>query len=232
MTIRPLSGRTTTALAVTTVALASLSGLTSASASGGRSQDQSRNTDVDIDIEAPSSGDNAGIGGAGWFVDLEIDYEGKDALDQAGFTGFQLTGPAGHNNVPPFPGTFSSGQDDRLPGLVVLTSTTTSAAPGFSGPGTNLANLFNLTGVTDRSKDEAQIWNTWIVGAPIAGKDLNTVLTVAVVDDLDGNGVLDDAPDVVPDADGDGDVDRKDVEALGLASGVESVKFRINGDPA
>lgn len=55
------------------------------------------------------------------------------------------------------------------------------------------------------------------------------MLTVAVVDDLDGNGVLDDAPGVVPDADHDGDVDRRDLEALGLASEVDSVPFRING---
>lgn len=221
---------------MTAVALASLSGLTSASANperrgeptGGRAHDRA----VKIDVEAPGNGDNAGIGGVGWFIDLEIDYRGHDALRRAGFTGLQLTGPAGHNNVPPFPGTFSPGRDDRLPGLVVLTSTTSASIPGFSGPGTNLANLFNLTGVTDRTADSAQIWDTWIVGAPIAGKGVSTVLTVAVVDDLDGNGVFDDAPRVVPDADGDGDVDRKDVQALGLASNVETVKFRINGDPA
>lgn len=233
MSVLRLSRRTTAALAVATVALASLAGVTAASASDG-DDDRSDDRDVEVDIEAPSSGDNAGISGFGWFVDLEIDYDGKDALDRAGFTGFQLTGPAGHNNVPPFPGTFSPGQDDRLPGLVVLTSTTitTTSPPIFSGPGTNLANLFNLTGVTDRSEDDAEIWDTWIVGAPIAGQNVSTVLTVAVVDDLDGNGILDDAPAVVADADGDGDVDRKDVEALGLASDVETVRFRINGNSA
>ncbi|SDY91011.1 hypothetical protein SAMN05661080_04985 [Modestobacter sp. DSM 44400] len=229
--------RTTAVLAVTASALAvtALTGLTAASASpdghGDRAGDRSKHRAVTVDIESPSNGDDAGVGGAGWFVDLDLEYEG--GLAEAGFTGLQLTGPAGHNNVPPFPGTFSTGKDDRLPGLVVLVSTTNATLPGFSGPGTNLANLFNLTGVTDRSDDgSAEIWDTWIVGAPIAGKDVDTVLTVAVVDDLNHNGVYDDAPPVVPDADGDGDVDRHDLEALGLASNVERVHFRINGAPA
>lgn len=100
-----------------------------------------------VDIESPGKGDDAGIAGAGWFVDLELEYGG--GLAQAGFTGFQLTGPAGRNNVLPFPGTFSPGRDERLPGLAVLVS----RMQAFSGPGTNLANLFNVTGVTDRKDD-------------------------------------------------------------------------------
>jgi hypothetical protein len=64
---------------------------------------------------------------------MEIDFLSM-TLEQAGFSGLQLTGPALHNNVPPFPGTFSPGQDDRMPGLVVLVSTTNDNLPGFSGP--------------------------------------------------------------------------------------------------
>ena len=192
--------------------------------------DDSQTQAVDIDVHAPSGGDNAGIAGAAWFVDLEIDYPGgPGGLAKAGFTGAQLTGPAGHNNVPPMPGTFSTGKDDRLPGLVVLTATTNNTLPGFSGPGTNLANLFNLTGVTNRTADETEIWDTWIVGAPIAGKNVDTVLTVAVVDDLNGNGVYDDAPNVVADLNHDGVVNAKDLQALGVASNIETVKFRLNG---
>src|SRR5262245_54120321 len=104
---------------------------------------------VRIEVFAPERGANAGANGFGWFVDMEIDFLGKN-LHQAGFSGLQLTGPGAHNNVAPFPGAFSTGQDDRLPGLVVLTSTTNNTLPGFSGPGTNLANLFNLTGITNR----------------------------------------------------------------------------------
>ncbi len=186
---------------------------------------------VRIEVFAPEQGANAGANGFGWFVDMEVDFLGK-TLQQAGFSGLQLTGPAGHNNVPPFPGSFSTGQDDRMPGLVVLTSTTNNTLTGFSGPGTNLANLFNLTGITNRDRKETELWDTWIVGAPIAGKDVDTTLTVAVVDDLNHDGIYNDAPNVVADQNGDGRVDAKDLELLGVASNIVTVPFRINGDPA
>jgi hypothetical protein len=179
-----------------------------------------------IDVVSPRAGDNAGVKGAGWIVDLDLEFQGS-SLSQTGFTASQLTGPATHNNAAPFPGAFSPGVDDRLPGLVVLSSTTTSTVPGFSGPGTNLANLFNVTGVTDRSRKATQISDTWIVGAPIAGTS-TTILTVAVVDDLNHDGIYNDAPAVVPDSNADGRISKADLEALGLASDVELVKFRIN----
>ena len=118
---------------------------------------------VRIEVFAPERGANAGANGFGWFVDMEVDFLRMN-LQQAGFSGLQLTGPGVHNNVPPFPGLFSTGRDDRLPGLVVLTSTTNDVLPGFSGPGTNLANLFNLTGITNRDDKETELWDTWIVG--------------------------------------------------------------------
>lgn len=186
---------------------------------------------VDVEVFAPEHHDNAGIEGKGWFVDLRITYPGT-SLATAGFTGLQLTGPAAHNNVAPFPGTFSTGHDDRLPGLVVLTSTTNATVAGFSGPGTNLANLFNLTGVTDRSSSDFQLWDTWIVGAAIAGKNVDTTLTVAVVADLNHNGVYDDAPAVVSDLNSDGIVDKQDLTMLGVASNIVDVPFHINGTPA
>jgi len=210
-------------------AFANGSGTSSSSASSAR-DDGSDGRPVDIDVLAPAGGDNAGIMGAAWFVDLDIEYPGgPGGLAKAGFTKPQLTGPAGHNDVPPMPGTFSTGKDDRLPGLVVLTATTNNTLPGFSGPGTNLANLFNLTGVTNRTADETEIWDTWIVGAPIAGKDVDTVLTVAVVADLNRDGIYNDAPDVVTDLNRDGVVDAKDLKALGVASNIETVKFHLNG---
>ena len=49
-----------------------------------------------------------------------------------------------------------------------------------------------------------------------------------MVDDLDHNGILDDAPDTVADSNVDGNIDNKDLEALGLASGVREVTFTIN----
>lgn len=213
------------ALAATYAAMS----LTTASAHSDDGEDNRK--PVKVEVLAPGNGDNAGIGGAGWFVDLDVDFRGSD-LAATGFNGLQLTGPAGHNNIPPFPGTFSTGRDDKMPGLVVLTSTTNSTLPGFSGPGTNLANLFNLTGVTDRSKNGTELWDTWIVGAPIAGKNVNTVLTVAVIDDLNHDAIYNDAPNVVTDHNRDGRIDRRDLEALGVASNIETVRFHINGDPA
>lgn len=222
--------RSLSALGVT-VAVAATYSATMLNGAAAHSRPEKDRTPVEIAILAPEKGDNAGIGGAGWFIDLELDFEGS-TLDQTGFAALQLTGPAGHNNVPPFPGTFSTGRDDRMSGLVVLASTTNSSLPGFSGPGTNLANLFNLSGVTNRDDDGTELWDTWIVGAPIAGKDVDTELTVAVIADLDDNGIYDDAPNVVADQNGDGRIDGRDLKAIGVASDIETVRFHINGDPA
>ena len=224
-----LSRLATVAVAAGALAVAVVASTSAASATDGSAKNQANPNDtaVKVDVLSPSRGDHAGIDGAGWLVDLSLEY--RDGLAAAGFTGLQLTGPATHNNVAPFPGTFSTGADDRLPGLVVVTSTTSASRPGFSGPGTNLANLFNLTGVIDRSGDAAEIQDTWLVGAAIAGEDVDTVLTVAVVDDLNGNGVLDDAPAVVPDANQDGVIDKHDLEEIGVASNIVTVPFRLNG---
>lgn len=179
--------------------------------------------EAEIEVFAPHSGDIAGVGGRGWFVDLAVEFE--DSTLAGTGAGLQITGPALHNNTAPLPGTFGLGKDDRLPGLVVLVSTTTVGARA----GQNVANLFNLTGVTNRDGGDVEVWDTWIVGAPNFGVGEST-LRVAVVDDLDGNGVLDDAPAVVTDADGDGDVDADDLEEVGLASEVVEVDFVINGN--
>ncbi|MFE3652932.1 MULTISPECIES: hypothetical protein [unclassified Streptomyces] len=207
------------------------SGLFSANASGPDMPASTATHPVKVEVLAPKSRDNAGAGGKGWFVDLKLSFRGK-TLAQTGFNGLQLTGPAAHNNIAPFPGTFSTGQDDKIPGLVVLDSTTNSTLPGFSGPGTNLANLFNLSGVTNRTPHKTELWDTWIVGAPIAGQNVDTTLTVAVVDDLNHDGIYNDAPNVVKDLNGDGKTDAKDLALMGVASNIVTVPFHINADPA
>ena len=163
------------------------------------------NRPVEVEMFAPKNGDHVGIGGRGWFVDLAIEYD--TSLDVSGFTtnadgkpGFQLTGPnapasanfgAGtHNNVNPFPGTFSLGADERLPGLIVLLST---SAVGV-GSCHNLANLFNLTGVTDLTATSVELWDTWLVGAPNFGVNTESQIFIAVADDLNGDGIYNDAP--------------------------------------
>ncbi len=195
-------------------------------ASGGKEKHS-----VNIEMFSPERGHHVGIAGRGWFVDLEIEYEVP--LARSGFTlngngdpGFQVTGPAGHDNIAPFPGTFSPGQDERIPGLIVLLSTTTIGA----GSCQNLANLFNITGVTDLSEHETELWDTWIVGAPLFGVDVQSTIYVAVADDLNGDGIFNDAPGVVPDADGNGLCDKRDLKRLGIASNIESTRFFINGD--
>jgi hypothetical protein len=216
-----------TIAALSTIALTcALAGVATAAPGHRHREDGHGHGQVDVDILSPRPGDRAGTAGAGWFVDVKVGFRDLSAA-ATGFTGTQLTGPAGHNNVPPFPGTFSPGADDHLPGLVVLSSTTSSTQPGFSGPGTNLANLFNLTGVTDHSRDGFEVQDTWVVGGPLFGTDVDSTITVAVVKDLDHDGVLDDAPAVVPDLNQDGRVDRRDLERLGVASHVETVTFHI-----
>jgi hypothetical protein len=197
-------------------------------------------TPVQLKMFAPANGDNVGIAGRGWFVDLEIGFDVP--LAQSGFTlnadgnpGFQLTGPnapasasyaAGvHNSTSPFPGSFSPGRDERVPGLIVLLSTTTVGA----GSCQNLANLFNLSGVTDLEEERTELWDTWLVGAPNFGVGVQSTAYAAVAGDSNDDGIFNDAPAVVADADGNGRCDDRDLKALGLASNVEKARFFING---
>lgn len=177
---------------------------------------------VTVQMFAPAKGDHVGIGGRGWFVDLAIQYPGN--VQTSGFSGFQLTGPGVHNNTAPFPGTFSPGADDRLPGLIVLVSTTAVGA----GSCQNIANLFNLTGVTNTTDTSTEIWDTWLVGAPNFGINTESKVFVAVADDLNGDGIYNDAPAVIADADGDGMCTASDLRAVGLASNVAKARFFIN----
>jgi len=178
--------------------------------------------EAEIKVWVPREGDVAGVGNKAFFVDMSIRYKHSDLLG-AGFTSPQLTGPGAHQNLPPFPKPSTIGADESIPNLVVLLDGTSIGAK----QGQNVAGLFNLTGVTNRKGDEVELWDTWIIGAPAFGTGRST-LRVAVVDDLNHNGILDDAPNTVPDSDGDGDVDSRDLEALGLASGVREVSFTIN----
>lgn len=177
---------------------------------------------IDVKMFAPKNGDHVGMGGRGWFVDLAVSYD--HPLSATGFSALQLTGPGAHNNVAPFPGTFSLGVDDRLPGLIVLVDTTSGGAKSCQ----NIANLFNLTGVTDLKEDSIELWDTWLVGAPNFGVNTESNILVAVAADLNQDGIFNDAPSVVPDANGDGVCDKQDLKAFGLASNIEKARFFIN----
>ena len=173
---------------------------------------------VNVTVLAPRNGDVAGKESKGFFVDLALRYP---SLAASG-ADFQLTGPAAHQNQAPFPGAFAPGADEKLPGLIVLLSTTTVGAKNAQ----NLANLFNLTGFTNRKTNE--IWDTWIVGAPSFGRNVHSVLRVAVAADKNKDGIYNDAPAIVPDANRDGRINAVDLKAYGVASNIIAVPFQIS----
>src|SRR5262249_25238123 len=189
-----------------------------AAASGKKSAPRKAGTPVNVEVFAPRSGDVAGKQSKGFLVDLALRYP---SLAASG-ADFQLTGPATHQNQPPFPGAFPPGVDEKVPGLIVLLSTTTIGAKNAQ----NLANLFNLTGFTNQKTNE--IWDTWIVGAPSFGKNVRSVLRVAVAADKNKDGVYNDAPAVVPDSNHDGRINAVDLKAYGVASNIAVVPFQIH----
>ena len=191
---------------------------TSASAAYGKKASKSANSAVQVDVFSPRKGDVAGKQSKGFFVDLALRYPSAASSG----AGFQLTGPTAHQNQAPFPGAFAPGVDEKLPGLIVLLSTTTVGARNAQ----NLANLFNLTGFTNQKTNE--IWDTWIAGAPSFGRNVHSVLRVAVAADKNNDGIYNDAPAVVPDANRDGRINAIDLTAYGVASNIVAVPFQIS----
>lgn len=189
-----------------------------ATAATGKGPSLQANPPVDVQVLAPRPGDQVGKGSLGFFVDLAIRYP---SIASSG-AGIQLTGPGAHANQPPFAGGFGAGVDDKLPGLIVLLSTSTVGARNAQ----NLAGLFNLTGFTNQKTNE--IWDTWLVGAAGFGRNVHSVLRVAVAADLNEDGIYNDAPAVVPDANGDGRINAVDLKAFGVASNIAVVPFQIN----
>jgi hypothetical protein len=173
---------------------------------------------VNIQVFTPKSGNLAGIGSRGFLVDLKAEF--NVPLGETG-TGLELTGPGVHQNAAPLPGAFGDGPNDKFPNLVVLVSSTKA------GGGINHAGSFNIVAVTDQRADRAEIWSTWIIGAPNAfgtvGIDTPSRLLVAAV-----NGP---APAVVKDMNLDGQFDEEDLELMGfeIVSPVRKVDFVIKG---
>ena len=173
---------------------------------------------VDIQVFTPKSGNVAGIGSRGFMVDLKADF--NVPLAETG-AGLELTGPGVHQNAAPLPGAFGDGPNDKFPNLVVLLSSTKA------GGGINHAGAFNIVAVTDQRADRAQIWSTWIVGAPnvfgTPGVDTPSRLFVAAVAGL--------APAVVKDVNFDGQFDEDDLFLMGfdVISQVRKVDFIIKG---
>jgi hypothetical protein len=202
------------------VLLAALAAVITASASAahGKKTSKTARPAVQVEVFSPRKGDVAGKQSKGFFVDLALRYPSL----AASAADFQLTGPTTHQNLAPFPGVFAPGVDEKLPGLIVLLSTTTVGAKN----GQNLANLFNLTGFTNQKTNE--IWDTWIVGAPSFGKNVHSVLRVAVAGDKNNDAIYNDAPAVVPDSNHDGRINALDLKAYGVASNIAVVPFEIS----
>lgn len=205
---------------LTAIALVALAAAvaTTATAANARKASKEGSSAVQVDVFSPREGDIAGKLSKGFFVDLALRYP---SLAASG-ADFQLTGPTTHQNQAPFPGAFAPGVDEKVPGLIVLLSTTTVGAKNAQ----NLANLFNLTGFTNQRTNE--IWDTWIVGAPSFGKNVHSVLRVAVAADKNKDGIYNDAPAIVPDANHDGRINAADLEAYGVASNIAVVPFEIH----
>lgn len=224
---------TTAALAVPAAALATTShhaGTSGHTRVAAKKTVRRHTVPVAVNVLSPFTGDRAGLGSQGFGVSLRVRF--NTGLRASGFTAPQLTGPMAHANVGPFPGAFSGGVDDRLPGLIVLLSTTQTTKAdgtptGFTGAGQNLANLFNTTAVASRTKKTTDISTDWIAGAPFFGRNVRTTLTVAVAADRNKDGVYNDAPASVPDLNRDGRVDAFDLKAFGIASSARTVRFSI-----
>jgi len=140
---------------------------------------------------------------------------------------YTARGPVDGVSIGAGPPVFAPGKNEALPGLVVIFNNTPAA---LGGPGRNLANVFQFTGFQDRLELGGRalyrfIQTIWIVGAPAwCGW---TKAVAAVISDRDGNGVLDDAPDAVSDVNGDGAIDERDLEALGVVSNIAVVVFYV-----
>jgi hypothetical protein len=203
---RALAMAITAAAASASIAYGTGSGPIYASASGGgAAASGGGGGSANIHLFTPTSGDRAGLESKGFFIDLKADM--NLPLARSGFGG---QGPA-----------TGVGQDKRFPGLIVMLSTTKA------GAGKNLAGLFDVVGVTDSQPDKTQLWATWQAGKPNFGTGASTVY-VAMASDTNHDGVLNDAPNEVADADHDGDVDEKDLQAIGATS-IKAVDFTING---
>jgi hypothetical protein len=212
-----MSRRQKLVLAVALAALTAAAAVGATAATGKRAT-ATADPPVKVQVFAPRPGDVVGKQSRGFFVDLALQYP---SLASSG-ADVQLTGPGTHQNQAPFPGAFAAGVDEKLPGLIVLLSTSTVGARNAQ----NLANLFNLTGFTSQKTNE--IWDTWLVGASAFGKNVRSVLRVAVAADKNKDGIYNDAPAVVQDANGAGRINATDLQAFGIASEIVTVPFRIS----
>ena len=120
---------------------------------------------VRVTVFAPGAGDIAGAAGKGFVVDLALDAAPGHSMDLTGSPRF----------IAPTSPLFKPGPNPAVPGLVVTLSTNKKH--------TNLANLFQITGVA-QVNGAKEIWTTWLAGKALFGTDVDSTLTVYVVKGL------------------------------------------------
>lgn len=146
---------------------------------------------VKVAILTPRAGAVAGINGSGFTVDLMLDATAGQNAALVGSPRF----------ISPTSSTFKPGVNPAIPGLVVALSTNPTH--------TNLANLFQLTGVSSVNGHK-EITTSWLVGKAIFGTNVDATLTVYVVKGA--------APESVPAA-----------TPSNLLSAVATTTFHISG---
>lgn len=130
-------------------------------------------TPVTIEVFTPRAGEVVGVNGAGWMVDLLFINTDLTANVFAPINGYK---PLYHDNFTD--PKFGPGVSKAVPGLVVLSNTSTLAG----GASTNLANLFQINAVTGVVNGIiSEYWCTWLVGAAFAGKGQPSSLTIFLV---------------------------------------------------
>jgi hypothetical protein len=130
-------------------------------------------TPVTIDVFTPRGGEVVGVNGAGWMVDLLLINTDLKANLFAPINGYA---PRYHDNFTD--PKFAPGVSTTVPGLVVLSNTSTLAG----GATTNLANLFQINAVTGIVNGViSEYWCTWLVGSAFAGKGQPSSLTIFLV---------------------------------------------------
>jgi hypothetical protein len=130
-------------------------------------------TPLNIDLFTPRAAEDVGIDGAGWLIDMVIVNSDVNANYFAPSNGYK---PLYHDNFTD--AHFAPGVSEAVPGLVVLSNTSTLAGGG----NTNLANLFQISAVTGVQNGViTEYWTTWLVGSAFAGANQPSGLTIFVV---------------------------------------------------
>lgn len=204
---------------------------------------------VKLQVFRPLNGDVAGYDARGFVTSASFQFPGDLTTTGLGVginpvTGFQqsyaeLTGPGAHQQLPPYHGTFTVGVNEHFLGLVVLQDTgrfnlrTTPELGAFQYTTDNLvdikniADLFEITAIQNQTTKGTVVWTDWLQGgsANFGPRDqvIKSKILVTVVEGT--------APAAVTDANGDGNIDEKDLTAMGykVLSNTITRTFYVNG---